>query len=316
MSSLSRKRRKARKASSSLYREYGTPWQSSEINTRSYMMYRDWIMSLAMMRYRWVGLPDSCDRRYLEWTLLTQGVATIARSESGIWASTQVAALSPPNVYDNYTSWESFGNNGWRFPVTPENGVMVWANRLRFPEWNQIDLFARRLERLDRTADANLDQQRVTKIVTVPQEQYNDLVQVMKQHAGGEPYILGLKGLTKDMHVEVLGMESPYIGEDLQTNREKLWQEVFSFLGIENVTHKTERMLVDEISAANAPVNLRALDGLEARRDACRELNDVFGMECNVYWFEDVDTENFKTLTNMKELMVATNNGGVGNGNA
>lgn len=313
---MARKRRKPKPARESLFGGYGTPWQSSEINTRSYMMYRDWIMSLAMMRYRWVGLPDSCDRRYLEWTLLTQGVATIAQSESGIWASTQVAALSPPNVYDNYTSWQSFGNNGWRFPVTPESGVMVWSNRLRFPEWNQIDLFARRLAKLDRVMDCNLTQQQVTKIVTVPQEQYNDLVQIAKQNVGGEAYILGLKGLMKDFKVEVLGMETPYIGEELQTSREKLWQEVFSFLGIENVTHKTERMLVDEISAANAPVNLRALDGLEARRDACRDLNEYFGMECNVYWFEDVDTENFKTFQSIKGLISATQMGGGANGNS
>lgn len=308
---MARKRKKARRASDALFREYGTAFQSAEMNSRSYMMYRDWIMSLAMMRYRWVGLPDSCDRRYLEWTLLTQGVATIAKSKDGIWASTQVAALSPPNVYDNYTHWQSFGNNGWRFPVTPENGVMVWSNRLRFPEWNQIDLFARRLARIDRVVDCNLDQQKVTKFVTVPQEQYNDLIQMMKQHAGGEPYVLGLKGLMKDFNVEVMGMETPFIGEELQTSREKLWQEVYSFLGIENVTHKTERMLVDEVTAANAPVQLRALDGLEARRDACRDLNDFFGMETNVYWFEDVDTENFKTMENMKRLIQATSQGGI-----
>lgn len=312
---MARRRRKPKAAHDVLFGEYGTQWQSSELNTRSYMMYRDWIMSLAMMRYRWVGLPDSCDRRYLEWTLLTQGVATIAMSkDTGVWASTQVAALSPPNVYDNYSNWESFGNNGWRFPVTPENGVMVWSNRLRFPEWNQIDMFARRLAKLDRVMDCNLTQQQVTKVVTVPQESYNDLIQLMKQNAGGEPYVLGLKGLLKDMKVEVMGMETEFIGEELQTSREKLWQEVFSFLGIENVTHKTERMLVDEISAANAPVNLRALDGLEARRDACRDLNEYFGMECNVYWFEDVDTENFKTFQSLKGLISATQMGGGGNG--
>lgn len=288
----------------------GNRWQNASLNTRMYMMYRDWIMSLAIMRYRWINLPDSCDSRYLEWTLLTQGVATIAKGKAAIdggqdievWASTQAARLSPPNVYDNYTSWQSFGNNGWRFDVTPMNGVLVWDNRLRFPIWNQIDLQAKRLAKCARVIDSNLQQQMVSKLITVPQTQINDMVQLMKQQSGGEPYILGIKGMTENMHTEVLGMETPFICENVQMVEENIWKEIYTLLGIENVNRKAERMLVDEIHSINAPTTLRKLDGLECRRDACRQLNEKFGLDIDVVWFEDYQTENFRTMESIKEL--------------
>lgn len=293
-------------------------WQNASLNRRTYIMFRDWIMSLAIMRYHWLNLPDSCDARYLEWTLLTQGVATISKAEVGldgersvpVWTSTQAATLSPPNIYDNYTRWDSFGNNGWRYPVNPENGVLVWDNRLRYPVYNQIDLYARKLAKASRVLDANLQQQMVTKVVTVPQEKQNDLLQVVKQNSGGEPYVLGIDGLMKDMRVEVLGMETPFIGENLQTVLENLWKEVYTFLGIENVVRKTERMLVDEIHSLNAPTGMRRLDGLQCRKDACEELNRKFGLDVDVVWFEDTGNMNFNFMENLEKITGVIDNVG------
>ena len=283
--------------------------ESIKLNRRTYMMFRDWIMSLAMMRYRWVNLPESCDARYLEWTLLTQGVATISKFEEVIdgvsvpvWTSTQAATLSPPNIYDNYTHWNSFGNNGWTYSVNPMNGVLVWDNRLRYPIFNQIDLYAHKLERISRTLDANLVQQMTSKVFTVPQEKVFDMQNTISQNAAGEPFIMGIDNLMTDMNVNVIGMETPFIGENLNMVMENTWKEIYTFLGIENVTRKAERMLVDEIQSINAPTNMRRLDGLQCRRDACRELNSKFGLDVDVVWFEDFFTSNFNTMENIDKL--------------
>lgn len=290
--------------------------ESVRLNRRTYMMYRDWIMSLAIMRYRWINLPESCDSRYLEWTLLTQGVATISKAdietEDGtlpVWTSTQAATLSPPNIYDNYTHWQSFGNNGWQYDVSPMNGVLVWDNRLRYPIFNQIDLYAHKLERVSRTIDANLVQQMTSKVFTVPQERVFDLQNTISQTAAGEPYILGIEGLMKDMEVNVIGMETPLITENLQMTMENIWKEIYTFLGIENVNRKAERMLVDEIHSINAPANIRRLDGLQCRREACRELNRKWGLDVDVVWFEDFDTANFNTMENIEKLKGVLQNG-------
>ena len=57
-------------------------WQSAGYNSELFIIYRQQIMKLAMNRYKWINLPITCNERYLEYTLLTQGIATIAFPKS------------------------------------------------------------------------------------------------------------------------------------------------------------------------------------------------------------------------------------------
>ena len=57
-------------------------WQSSAFNQRVYAKNLDICLALAMNRFRWVNLPETCDARYLEWQLHTKGYATICYDES------------------------------------------------------------------------------------------------------------------------------------------------------------------------------------------------------------------------------------------
>ena len=68
-------------------------FQSSAWNQRTYAMYRNWIYAIALTRFKWVNLPPTCNERYLEWTLLNQGVATIAfpKKQPGVFYSTITA---------------------------------------------------------------------------------------------------------------------------------------------------------------------------------------------------------------------------------
>lgn len=292
-------------------------WQSADFNKRSFQMYRDWISSIAISRFKWVNLPSGCDSRYLEWTLLTQGVATIATPKkmlgSGKFFSTMCAIEAPINVYDNPTRWTSYGNNGWHFRVTAKNGVLVWDNLQRIPIQSQIDLFARRLAMFDRTLDVNLHVQHTPYIMTAAQEQRNDLVQLLKQIEGGEPAILGTKGLRELAdEVQVIKTDVPFIGEELQSAQNTLWDSVYRFLGIDSLPQKSERMIESEVMAQSEPTEMRALDSLNARRYACEELNRKFGTDVSVVWNRDVMTDNYNFRNDIQERLEVEDDAGVG----
>ncbi len=71
-------------------------WQSAWMNDQAYLTYRMWILTLAINRYRWIGLPKTCDPRFLEETLALQGVATISTPEgAALWTSTQSHKRDP-----------------------------------------------------------------------------------------------------------------------------------------------------------------------------------------------------------------------------
>ena len=53
-------------------------WQTDSYNFRTYNKNLDLLLALAINRFRWVGLPETCDARYLERVLHRNGIATLS----------------------------------------------------------------------------------------------------------------------------------------------------------------------------------------------------------------------------------------------
>lgn len=294
-------------------RKNATYWQSAWMNDQAFLTYRMWILTLAINRYKWTGLPETCDERYLEETLALQGVATISTPrETTLWTSTQAVTDGAPNIYGTPRSWRSFGVDGFGYEVTPANGVLVYNTQLRTPfPTGMVDMYARRLADYDRAADINVQQQKRPWLITAPAEKVNDLVQVYKQSSGGEPAILGLKGLVSDVQVESFGTQVPLIVNELDDGKRRIWNDIYTALGIDNLTQKAERMIEDEVTAENMPTNLMALDGLNARRAAARILNSRFGMDVHVTWRYDDETKLTRAATLMPAMPILQDEEGI-----
>lgn len=283
-------------------------FQSADYNQRAYFIYRNWLLSLALLRFKWINLPDTCDERFLEWILIHEAIATIGKPRFGIFKnnfySTMVTGNAPINIYDNPTKWTSYGNNGWRFRCSSRNAVLIYDNYLRMPITSVLDYFARNLAQYDRTININLTSQHKPIILACPQTMKNDAIQLYKQFAGGEPAILGydkLNDLVDD--IKVIDLKVDFILKDLQDGKERLWNEIYQFLGIQNLPKKAERMIEDEVNANNDITDLRALDGLECRRSACKKLNDRFGLNIDVVWRKDLKSDNYNTLNSVKDML-------------
>lgn len=276
-------------------------WQNADRNRRGVIVYRNWILSIMMQRYTWENLPDTCDERYLEWILCTQGVATICNVDPLGWISTQAAVTGTPNIYDNPVKWTSIGNNGHHAPCDASNGVLVWSNYLRFPEWNFIDLWSRRLAQLDSALEANIVQQKVPWFITGPYERQQDMIQMVKQAAGGEPAVIGLKGI-ENVDIDLMMTPVEFKGEKLQNAKQRIWNEIYTFLGISNLERKGERMIEEEVLATNEPVLRRDLDGLSTRRFAADTLNERFGLDIHVYKKNDYESQNYNVMHSLKDF--------------
>lgn len=277
-------------------------WQSDIVNSSEYLMYQNWILSLAMNRFKWENLPATCDERYLELTLTTQGMATIAKDPAlDQWVSTQCTG-GLPNIYDDPISWQSVGNNGWSFDCSPLNGVIVYDNIQRYPIWLNIEIWAAQLANYDRALNTNVLHQNIPWVFSAPQEKVNDLVNIVKQAIGGEPAILGYDSIS-NIEAKLLTEAVPFKGEDIQSSKAKLWNEIYTYLGISNVDRKSERMIESEVSANDMPTIIRALDGLNSRRRAAKYLNDTFGLDIRVYFNKDNESDNYNWTHNITEQL-------------
>lgn len=276
----------------------GMLWQTAAYNSALYESFRSQIINLALSRFRWINIPSTCDARFLEWTLLVNGIATIAhpKNDANNFYSTQAAALAPWNVYDNPTAWDSFGNGGWNFHVTPENGVLIYDNLARQPLLPVLELYARELVDIMVTKRLNRQHQKVPFVLTGSQDQRLDMLNIYKQVDGGEPAVIATNGFS-DIKFDALKTDVPYIGAELQAEFQNVWNMVYTALGIENQTFKKERQIEDEVISATRPSEMMALSPLDARREACEKLNARFPQfaekPINVVWNQDIASDNY-----------------------
>lgn len=281
----------------------GNFWQSADYNQRCYMKNLEWIISLAINRFKWIDLPDTCNARFLEQTLLKSGIATIAHDSEtpDVWLSLMCVNMGKLNMYGEPVEWRAQGLNGeTSFDVNWDNGVIIYDNNSFSNPWNAIQLFARKLTHYERTEDVNLTHQQTPWIFTAPEEKKLELVNIMKQVAGGEPAIIGNRSMMDNIDYEVLSTQTPYLGTELAIGKENVWREVYRFLGIEHLAfEKGERLIEAEAKANSAPTTIKRLNALDARRRAANILNDKFGLKIEVVFNDDVDSYNWAYLNDI-----------------
>lgn len=281
--------------------------QSIDMNERLYMYYRNLITQMAMSRYRWINLPKTCDERYLELQLLLNGMATIAfpKKMRGTFMSLQVCGNGRPNMYDIPSHWEALGQNGTRFTCDNTNGVIVYDNATRYPLMEGIDLYARELAQIRLVKRTNRFHQQMPFILKGDQTKRQDMVNLFRNVADGEPAILATSGV-EQIEYEVLSTGVEYKEHEIAEDELFVWNQVFMMLGSPNLPFKAERQTEDEISAQERPATLVSLNSLNERRKAADKLTERFGDMLEgpicVVWAEDNLSKNWNLLHDVKAM--------------
>lgn len=286
----------------------GAYWQTANYNQQLFYALRDQVLQIAISRFRWINLPGTCDSRYLEYVLCTQGLASIAypKKRPGVFYSTQCAYQSPPNVYDNPTRWQSIGNNGWNFNADPRTGVVVWDNCTRYPTIQKLNIYVHELVDILCTKKTNRVSAKTPYILTGPQERELDMINLFKQVAGNEPAVIATDSLDL-VDVKVLQTGAQYIPEEFNSDYMNVWNMIYTALGISNLPFKMERQIEDEVRSITEPSMLYRLASLDCRRAACNELNARFSEyldnPISCVWNEDLESTNFNTAHDLKTLL-------------
>ena len=279
--------------------------QAGNYEEQLFVYYRNMIIQMAMTRFKWIGLPPTCNERYLEYLLCTEGVATIAtpKNAMGMFYSTQINQTGRTNIYDNPTSWDSFGNNGWRFSCDHTNAVLVYDNITRFPLLLGIELYAKELAQIRMTKRINRLHQQIPFVLTGPQAKRQDMVNIFKNIASGEPAIITTQGF-EDINIDKIDTGVTYLGEELAQDEANVWNRVYTMLGLDNSLYKKERQTEDEIQAYESPSNAVALSSLNERRHAAQLLNERFGdlltEEIKVVRARDIESDNYNFSIDIK----------------
>lgn len=283
-------------------------WQSADYNFRSYHKNLDMLLSIAINRFRWEGLPETCDARYLEKILHRNGIATLSfkRDEPvKVFSTLQAMPNGEYNMYGLPVRWRAVGYDGLTdYECDNSNGELCYYSYSRNSPWNALEIYARKLTHYERTEDVNLTQQMTPFIGIAPQEKRLELVNLLKQVEGGEPAILGDSGLMNLVdNVKALDLGVELKTEELARSWQNELNRALLFLGVPHLAfEKGERMIEDEARANTAPTNIMLLDCLQARRQFCDKANRKFGLDLHVYFNEDLESYNYNYTNNIEQM--------------
>lgn len=284
----------------------GDYWQSADYNNRTYAKNLSMLLSLAMNRFRWVNLPDTCDARFLELQLHKCGIATFCHAEGmpDVWQTLVANPYGEFNCYGIPVKWRATGYDQTNYEVTPETGELIYYSFSRLNPWTMLDMYARKLANYERTEDVNLFHQRKPMVFVAPQEKKLELTNMLKQVDGFEPAILGdgnFSNLVDD--VKAIDTKVPLITEELGRSWQNSLNQALLYLGIPHLAfEKGERMIEDEARANSAPTNIMLLDCLQARRQACDSINRKFGFDIEVHFNDDWESYNFNYSNNLESM--------------
>lgn len=281
--------------------QQATYWQTEAYNQQLFNMFQNDLIELALSRFRWVGLPETCNERYLEWVLLTEGSATLAYPSltSETLLSLKSVQQGAPNMYDEPRSWRALGATGkTNFMCNWTNGVWIWENSTRYPLMVKINIWARELTDIIRTKQINRFHMRMPLVITGPQDRALDVQNFYKNIANGDPFVLAFDNFS-DIQTNTTMPERAreYIGDKLQAEWSNTWDAIYRELGIDSMPFKEERMIEDEVNSTMQPTELARLSPLTTRRAACDKLNARFGNKLarpiTVVWARDNITDNY-----------------------
>lgn len=258
---------------------------AKNINNLTFTDYYYRLMLLARSVFKWDGLPPHIDERWIERYLFNYGRCMFFRDKTKGLMVAKCADSGLLNYFDEPTRLTPVLTN-YRFKCGPlKNGVEcveIRNNDDRIATRHTIMLYAARLAEVTRTIDVNVHAQRTPVLVVGTDKQRNSLRQMYRQWKQNEPVIFGDAQIT-DHPLTVLKTDAPYITDKLMDYKHDLWNEVMTFLGLNNAnTDKRERLVADEVSANDAQIEQSAQVMLKARERACEQINALFGTNISV----------------------------------
>ena len=96
------------------------------------------------------------------------------------------------------------------------------------------------------------------------------------------------KGSDLDKAFDVLTTGAPMVFKDLYELKTQVWNEALTRMGISSVnTVKKERMITDEVARAQGGTIASRYSRLEMRKQACEQINRMFGLNISVEYRDD-----------------------------
>ena len=262
-------------------------WESAAMNTGTYRQYYNRLVELAISMFEWKNLPDTVDPRFLELCLFTDGQVVFFNDPDLGYLTLQNACNGGFNVYRIPVKRRAYAVNGYQKDLNDKDSVIIFNNYLHTNSQLDAAMFARRLSDLDRSIDVNAKAQKTPILIKCDETQRLTMQNLYMQYDGNMPFIFADKSLNTNQ-LQAIKTDAPYVADKLYQLKTQIWNEALTYLGISNINvQKKERLITDEVTRNQGGTIASRYSRLNARRDACKQINDMFGLNVWCDYRED-----------------------------
>jgi hypothetical protein len=143
--------------------------------------------------------------------------------------------------------------------------------------------------------------QKTPVTIICPENERLAFKNIYKQVSENKPVIWGTSELNLDNY-KVLNTGAPYVVDKLTLYKHDLWNEVMTFLGVNNANQdKKERLVESEVGANDEQIEQARFNMLDARKQACKKINEMFGLNIDVKFRND-DVQKAYELNEIYEM--------------
>lgn len=267
-------------------KKYGFMFEENDIDLMytSSMYYKIFLL-IALSRFEWLNLPPSIDERFLEYTIIDKGRILVFNDPRYNILSLPFTDMGELNYYYYPISRKPYSVGTMDFSTyTESDSVIIYNDYLHTtPQLILLD-FTKRVFNVTESLDVNTSALRAPIIAECDETQKKTMEDLLSKRKNGEPIIVGNKTLDL-MRLNVLPLITPQLVDSVEVLRKEkteLINEVLTYLGVNNVISKKERLVTDEANANNGMVGMMRSVCLASRKQACKEINRMFGTNIDV----------------------------------
>ena len=262
---------------------------AKQLNNITYTNYFYRLMLIARSLFKWNNLPNGINEKWIERYLFSEGSCVFYKDPIIGYMVAKIGNTGALNYYDEPTTIRPYATN-YLYEnkktddqlMNGEDCVIIRNNADCIPTFPMIQLYSADLTNIKRTIDTNIEGQKMPIIIKCTDKQKLSLKQAIKQKQDNEPVIYGDKNLNTE-DINVLKTDTPIVFDKLQVQKTNVLNECLTFLGINNAnTDKRERLVTNEVDSNNEMIQINSDVMLETRKQACKEINDMFGLNISV----------------------------------
>lgn len=282
------------------------PWieNAKYFTSVTYSTWFNRLYNIAISRFEWLNLPDTCNEKFIEQVLFFNGFMVgykdTALNSFLIMPCTNNSVL---DIFGYPAKVNAYGYNGYMSQnLTPytitlgqeptrADAALLYANYSRCPDLPAVLYFARKLTKIDRTIDVNINVQKTPYIISCGENQRLTVANMFKQVDNFEPAIITTKfyGLNGEKPINVMDLKPPFVADKMQTLKRQVYQEALTYLGIEaNTSEKAERQVTEELTANMGETESMRQSPLASRKQFCKEFNKIYGTNIDVKFRSDL----------------------------